>query len=154
MRILLYTMKKEDVDQNIKITLEHLEYIGMVNTPLLNPRQTKREYFWLFLFVFMENIIALCIELINGGVWTSQGHYYSWDVRLGTFSLSLVFLCAYYSKYHITRDLTYNAGCGGWLQHLPVWLCCREETAITAPPDEVKYCKSVHLSSSTSLVGI
>jgi hypothetical protein len=137
MKILLNTMKKEDVDQNIKITLEHLEYIGMVNTPLLNPRHTKREYFWLFIFVVAENMIALCIELVNGGVWTSQGHYYSWDIRLGTLSLSLVFLVTYYKKYHITKDLTYNGACGGWLRDLPVCLCCKEETAITAPPDEV-----------------
>merc|ERR1712106_864483 len=90
MKITLNTMKKEDVDQNIKITLEHLEYIGMVNTPLLNPVQTKREYFWLFLFVVVENFIALGIELGNGGVWTSQGHYYSWDIRFGTLGFSLV----------------------------------------------------------------
>ena len=44
----------------------------MVNTPLLNPVQTKREYFWLFTIVVVENLIALGIELINGGVWTSQ----------------------------------------------------------------------------------
>ena len=44
----------------------------MVNRPLLNPVQSKREYFWLFLIVVLENIIALCIELYNGGVWTSQ----------------------------------------------------------------------------------
>ena len=44
----------------------------MVNTPLLNPVQTKREYFWLFMIVVLENLIALGIELINGGVWTSQ----------------------------------------------------------------------------------
>jgi len=137
MKNLLSTMKKEDIDQNIRITLEHLEYIGMVNTPLLNPRQTKREYFWLFLFVFVENMIALCIEVINGGVWTSQGHYYSWDIRLGTLSLALVFLGAYYKKYHMTRDLTYNNVCGGWLHDLPVCLCCKEETAIAAPPDEL-----------------
>ena len=44
----------------------------MINRPLLNPSQSKREYFWLFLIVVLENIIALCIELYNGGVWTSQ----------------------------------------------------------------------------------
>ena len=60
-----------------RITLEHLELTGMVNTPLLNPVQTIREYFWLFMIVVLENLIALGIELINGGVWTSQvGLYY------------------------------------------------------------------------------
>merc|ERR1711915_783266 len=137
MRIILNTMKKEDVDQNISITLEHLEYIGMVNCPLLNPRQTKREYFWLLLFVLGENLIALCIELASGGVWTSQGHYYSWDIRLATLGLGCCFLIVYYKKYHPTRDLTYYPACGGWLHGLPVCLCCKEETAVTAPPDEI-----------------
>ena len=31
-----------------------------------------REYFWLFMIVALENLIALGIELINGGVWTQQ----------------------------------------------------------------------------------
>merc|ERR1719430_2704080 len=66
LKVILKTMKEEDVDQNIKITLEHLEYVGMVNKPLLNPVQTKREYFWLFLFALLENLIALGIELCNG----------------------------------------------------------------------------------------
>ena len=143
LKTLLDSMKKEDIDRNINVTLEHLEYIGMVNTPLLNPTQTKREYFWLFFFVVLENIIALFIELVNGGVWTSQGHYYSWDIRLGTLVLSLGFLLAYYKKYHITRDLNSSASCGGWLNDLPVWFCCRDETPITAPPDEVSPLKKL-----------
>ena len=31
--------------------------------PLLNPVQTKREYFWLFLIVIVENAIALVVEV-------------------------------------------------------------------------------------------
>ena len=97
-------------------TLEHMEAMGMVNTPLLNPVPTKREYFWLFVFVIVENLIALGIEVLflspvscstsahivlqlgNGGVMTSQGHYYSWDIRLFTLALSLFFLICYYKK--------------------------------------------------------
>ena len=52
--------------------MTNLERWSMINTPLLNPVQSKREYFWLFLIVVLENFIALCIELYNGGVWTSQ----------------------------------------------------------------------------------
>ena len=65
----------------------------------MNPVQTKREYFWLFLVVIIENVIALVVEVrlsiiisltvwassafqvYNGGVMTRDGHYYSWDVR-------------------------------------------------------------------------
>lgn len=57
---------------NCRITLEHLEDIGLINKPLLNPVPTMREYFWLFMIVALENLIALGIELINGGVWTQQ----------------------------------------------------------------------------------
>jgi len=136
-------MDFETLDNNIKIILEHLECTGMVNTPLLNPVQTKREYFWLFMIVVLENLIALGIELINGGVWTSQnkflmqGHYYSWDVRLLTFFLALVFLIMYYKKYHVTRDITSQPVCGGWLNYLPVCLCCSPDTALAAPPNEM-----------------
>jgi len=136
-------MDFETLDNNIKIILEHLECTGMVNTPLLNPVQTKREYFWLFMIVVLENLIALGIELINGGVWTSQnkflmqGHYYSWDIRLLTFFLALVFLIMYYKKYHVTRDITSQPVCGGWLNYLPVCLCCSPDTALAAPPNEM-----------------
>merc|ERR1719342_185811 len=130
-------MDFETLENNIKIILEHLECTGMVNTPLLNPVQTKREYFWLFMIVVLENLIALGIELINGGVWTSQGHYYSWDIRLLTFFLALVFLIMYYKKYHVTRDITSQPVCGGWLNYLPVCLCCSPDTALAAPPNEM-----------------
>ena len=55
-----------------RTTLRTLEEWSMVNRPLLNPVQTKREYFWLFLVVVLENLIALSIEVGNGGVWSSE----------------------------------------------------------------------------------
>ena len=70
-----------------RITLEHLEDIGLVNKPLLNPVPTMREYFWLFMIVGLENLIALGIELINGGVWTQQ----VWRGGIGVF-------CSYLSN--------------------------------------------------------
>ena len=39
---MLSSLDPDKVDENIRITLEHLEIVGMVNTPLLNPVQTKR----------------------------------------------------------------------------------------------------------------
>jgi hypothetical protein len=29
---------------------------------------------------------------------SSQGHYYSWDIRLGSLALAIIFLSVYYSK--------------------------------------------------------
>ena len=31
-----------------------------------------REYFWLWIIFIAENLIALGVEAVNGGVWTSQ----------------------------------------------------------------------------------
>ena len=44
----------------------------MINRPLLNPVQSKREYFWLFLIVVLENLITLGMEVGNGAVWSNQ----------------------------------------------------------------------------------
>ena len=58
----------------------------------------QREYFWLAMFVLLENVIALGIEVGNGGVWTDQGHYYSWDIRLIALFFAFACLLTYYSK--------------------------------------------------------
>ena len=44
----------------------------MINRPLLNPVQSKREYFWLFLIIVFENLITLGMEVGNGAVWSNQ----------------------------------------------------------------------------------
>jgi len=131
------TLQPEQLEKDVKIILEHLEFNGMVNQPLLNPVQTKREYFWLFLIVIIENAIALVVEVYNGGVMTRDGHYYSWDVRLISLLIAWIFLIAYYKKYHLTRDITNKPICGTWLHHIPVWFCCKSDTGISAPPNEL-----------------
>jgi len=136
MRNRLLSLKVEEVDQNIRVTLEHLEYIGLVNTPLLNTAPTKREYFWLLLLVLFENIVAVCIEFASGGVKTKEHKYYSWDVRLASFAMALFFLLAYYKKYHMTRDLTSTGLCVGWISNIPVCLCCKKDSWLAAPPNE------------------
>ena len=42
-----------------------------------------------------------------------QGHYYSWDVRLATFSLAVLSLLLYYKRYHLTKDVILTPRCGG-----------------------------------------
>jgi hypothetical protein len=44
-------------------------------------------------------------QVINGGVWTSQGHYYSWDIRMASLLIAFLFLLMYYKKYHVLRYL-------------------------------------------------
>jgi len=132
----LLSLKVEEVDQNIRVTLDHLEYIGLVNTPLLNTAPAKREYFWLLLLVVVENTVAVCIEFASGGVKTKEHRYYSWDIRLASFFMAVIFLLAYYKKYHVTRDLTSTGLCVGWISNIPVCLCCRKDTWLAAPPNE------------------
>merc|ERR1719369_2309516 len=126
MRNRLLSLKAAEVDQNI----------GVVNTPLLNTAPTKREYFWLLLLVLLENIVAVCIEFASGGVKTKEHKYYSWDIRLASFAMALLFLLAYYKKYHMTRDLTSTGLCVGWISNIPVCLCCKKDTWLAAPPNE------------------
>ena len=71
-RIQLTFISYEEIDNKIRNTLESLEEAGLVNKPLLNPIPTKREYFWLFLIVILENLIALCVELSVGGFGTTK----------------------------------------------------------------------------------
>jgi len=136
LKTILETLDQDQLKENIRITLNHLEQVGMVNQPMLNPVQTKREYFWLFLIVIVENAIALLVEVVNGGVMTREGHYYSWDVRLISLLVAWVFLIAYYKKYHMTRDITTKPVCGTWLHYIPVWFCCKSDTGISAPLNE------------------
>ena len=65
-------MAGAEMDNKIRNTLESLEEAGLVNKPLLNPKPSKREYFWLFMIVILENLIALCVELSVGGFGTTK----------------------------------------------------------------------------------
>ena len=48
------------------------------------------------------SLVALTVELLNGGTRTSVGNiYYSWDIRAVLFVLGLVFLLIYYKRYHM-----------------------------------------------------
>ncbi|XP_023325599.1 uncharacterized protein LOC111699219 isoform X2 [Eurytemora carolleeae] len=116
----LDTLQPSFVEENIKVTLNQLEVGGFINVPLLNPAPTKKEYFWLWTLIILENIVALTIEVVNGGVWTSQGHYYSWDIRLTSLGLAFLFLLMYYKRYHILRDLMNGSVWGTWLHYLSI----------------------------------
>ena len=91
--------KEELVD--FKFDAEHIEEVvqilndkGLINKKLFNPRRTKKEYFWLLIFFVFFNLAAFGIEFANDGAKLSltNRNYYSWDVRLGTFVMGLIFL--------------------------------------------------------------
>ena len=92
----------------IRKKFEDLVKKGFINRHLFNPRRTKTEFFWLLMLHLVINVIALAIEVANGGIQTNKGLYYSWDIRLSTFFLGLVFLTLYYKKYHLLHDLVRN----------------------------------------------
>ena len=66
---------------------------------------SKWEFALLFLFVLWENLLSLVIEVVNGGQRTSEGLYYSWDIRLYSLLLALFFITCYYRRCHVTANL-------------------------------------------------
>ena len=58
-------------------------HLGYINKPLLNPAPTMREYFWLWIIFIAENLVALAVEAVNGGVWTSQVMKQMWSFFSG-----------------------------------------------------------------------
>ena len=100
---------KEKLVEFKLVDAEHIEEVvqtlndkGLINKKLFNPRRTKKEYFWLLIFFVLFNLAAFGIEFANDGakLSISNGNYYSWDVRSGTFVMGLIFL----GKFKIGRS--------------------------------------------------
>ncbi len=110
---------------------------GFVNKKgLYLPQKTKREYFWLFAFHLASSAAAIIIEVVNGGVRTKSGLYISWDIRLASFFLGLIFLALYYRRYHALRDLTSPGRFCNLPEYIPVVCCIKEPEPLTAAPVE------------------
>jgi len=116
----------EELNFRINENLTSLQVAGLVNTALLASAPTRHEYFFLFILVVIENIISVGVEVYAGGFETGDNEvYYSWDIRLYFLGLALVFLVAYYCKYHTTGDL-FGISCNS--------CCCfGSSTTLTAP---------------------
>ena len=78
--------------------LDEENYIN--KSELFYPRRTKFEYFWMFFLTLIINFGAFIVELINGHSKTGM-NYYSWDIRICSFLIGLIFLAVYYSRYHV-----------------------------------------------------
>ena len=109
---------------------------GYINKKLFNPRRTKREYFWLFMIHILVNILALIVEFVNGGVKTQKGLYVSWDVRLSSFFIGLIFLALYYKKYHVLKNLIHFQFCGCGYRNCPVIFGMKPDQPMQAIPDD------------------
>lgn len=123
---------REDSIREIHRDLDKLKFI---NKELYNPQKTKMEYFWLIGFHFLFSAFALVLEIVNGGTYTKSGLYYSWDVRLGSFMMGIVFLLLYYKKYHPLRDLVSTSGCRPQI-FCPIFWCCVKDAPLKAIPEE------------------
>ena len=104
-------IKKMLPDDTYSSTTENVfDYLcdnGYINkTFYCPPRQTKQEFFWLFILHLMVNGLSLVIEWCNGGIATSKGRYISWDIRLGSYGFGLIFLWIYYRRYHLVKFLS------------------------------------------------
>ena len=124
---------------------------GYINKSMFNPRRTKMEYFWLFAIQFGLNMLALIVEVANGGVKTRSGLYYSWDVRIASFVLGIIFLSLYYRRYHVLKNLTRFEFCGCGLKFCPIFFCCKKDEPMQAIPDEIEMnrCLSENLPKHT-----
>merc|ERR1712223_441952 len=116
-------------------SFEYLESAGFINKQLYNPRRTKKEYVILFALQVSINLVAICIELINGGVKTEKGKYVAWDIRILAFCVGIVFLCSYYKKFHILKDLTRVHLCKTDGRSCQFFCCFREGNPMHAIPD-------------------
>jgi len=126
-------------DHLIQEAIDNLEAQGLINKTLFNPRRTKTEYFWLFLIQLIINVLAIIPEFVNGGIKTDHGLYYSYDVRLGSFLISIVFLTFYYKRYHVLKNLNQNFSfCGCGLKYCPILCCVKKDEPMKAIPDEIE----------------
>jgi hypothetical protein len=132
---MLHRFQLEKTDQDIEKAFRYLEYEGFINKQLYSPRRTKQEYFWLMLIHVLLNFIAICIEIINGAVDTDKGKYVTWDIRMLSFVLGLVFLCSYYKKFHILKDLTRTHLCGLDGKYCKIFCCYKDDRPMSAIPD-------------------
>ena len=101
------------------------------------PRQTKQEYFWLLTFHLLVNALSLVIEWCNGGVFTNKGRYISWDIRLGSFVVGLVFLWLYYTKYHLVKYLSSAKTFRHRLKLFFIFACKEQESVMKAIPNSL-----------------
>ena len=130
-------------EEAIQKAFDHLVSEGFINKRLYNPRRSKQEYFWLLGIHLLINLVALCVEVINGGVSTPKGMYVSWDVRLSSFIMGLVFLLLYYKRYHVLKDLTRVQICGIGCKYCKVFCCIKQDEPMKAIPDDEEM--QVHL---------
>ena len=123
-------------DNVLEKAFDYLVEEGFINKRLYNPRRTKQEYFWLLSIHFLINLVGLGIEAINGGIDTPKGMYITWDIRMGSFSVGLLFLFLYYKRYHILKDLTRVHLCGKNCKYCQVFCCVKHDEPMQAIPDD------------------
>ncbi len=103
---------------------------------------------YLFFSPKVVNGGAYTKKVVNGGAYTKQSLYFSWDVRLSSFFLGLLFLALYYRRYHALRELTSRDRCVDLRECLPVVCCLREQRPLAAVPVEAEILE--HLSPPVS----
>lgn len=122
----------------VQTVLDYLCENGYINKVFyFQPRQTKQEYFWLFIFHLLVNGMSLIIERCNGGIMTDKGRYISWDIRLGSFLVGLVFLWIYYSRYHLDKYLSSAETVKQRLKMFFIFICKEKVKPMTSIPNSL-----------------
>ena len=128
-------------DANSSTTENVFDYLcdnGYINkTFYCPPRQTKQEFFWLFILHLMVNGLSLVIEWCNGGISTSKGRYISWDIRLGSYGFGLIFLWIYYRRYHLVKFLSSARTLRQRLKQFCLFIFKEQENVMEAIPNSL-----------------
>ena len=135
----IQSMLPKETDLNkVQNTKDYLCDNGYINKKFYcPPRQTKQEYFWMLLFHLLLNGVTLFIEWYYGGVTTSKGRYISWDIRLGSFVIGLVFLWLYYKRYHLVKFLSSAQKFRERFKLFFIFICKAENNVMKAIPNSL-----------------
>ena len=145
--------KRTDPNEVQKVK-EYLCDNGYINKKFYcPPRPTKQEYFWLLLFHLLVNGLSLIIEWYNGGVTTKKGRYISWDIRLGSFVLGLIFLWLYYKRYHLVKFLSSAQKFRDRFKLFFIFICKEQGNVMKAIPNSL-FEENENLNCSTLSGGV
>jgi hypothetical protein len=127
----VYEIDNNDKESEAETKYQYLSENGYINKKLSNPRQTKQEYFWLFLLHIFINLVSLLFEFMKGGIETTKGMYLSWEIRILSFVVGLIFLRLYYDRINIIKSRRQKPSVMKRFKTIGSILCFNEKRYVT-----------------------
>ena len=91
-----------------------------------------------YLLTFTYTFNYFTVEVVNDGAKGATGNYYSWDIRISSFVIGIIFLALYYKRYHVMRILTRFNICGCGITFCPIFMCCKKDDEMHAIPNVIE----------------